>query len=63
MFFNAPLFFGFIGVDRFLLGDTSWGMFKLLLCGGLGYLTIIDWFTIKKMTREHNFQLFMQNAI
>ena len=53
---------GFLGVDRFMLGQTGLGVAKLLTCGGFGIWAIIDWFTIMGITKEINFQLFMQNA-
>ena len=49
------LFFGGLGVDRFLLGDTAMGLLKLFTCGGLGIWTIIDWFLIMNKTKECNF--------
>lgn len=45
---------GGLGIDRFMIGDTGLGIGKLLTCGGLGIWTIIDWFTIQKVTREKN---------
>lgn len=48
------LFLGSLGVDRFMLGDTGMGVLKLLTCGCCGILTIIDWFTVQKKTKEKN---------
>ncbi len=56
------LFLGGFGVDRFMLGQTGLGVAKLLTGGGCGIWAIIDWFLIMGMTKEHNYQLFMQNA-
>ena len=47
---------GQLGVDRFFIGDTGLGIGKLITCGGLGILTIIDWFLIMNATREKNFE-------
>lgn len=53
------IFLGGLGVDRFMLGDIGMGILKLLTGGCCGILTIIDWFTIQKKTRELNFNNFM----
>ncbi|MCL2562523.1 MAG: TM2 domain-containing protein [Oscillospiraceae bacterium] len=49
------IFLGPLGVDRFMLGDIGMGVLKLLTLGLCGVLTIIDWFTISKKTRDLNF--------
>jgi len=54
------IFLGCFGVDRFMLGDTGIGILKLLTGGVCGILTIIDWFSIQKMTREKNLERIMQ---
>lgn len=56
------LFLGTFGVDRFMLGQIGLGIAKILTCGGAGIWTIVDWFLIMNMTKEHNHKLFMQNA-
>lgn len=48
------IFLGPLGIDRFMLGDIGMGVLKLLTCGCCYILTIIDWFTISKKTREMN---------
>ena len=53
------LFLGVLGVDRFMLGDTGMGVLKLLTAGCCGILTIIDWFSITKKTKELNFNKLM----
>ena len=45
---------GQMGIDRFIIGDTGLGIGKLLTCGGFGIWTIVDWFMIKKATKEKN---------
>ena len=49
------IFLGSLGIDRFMLGDTGVGILKLLTCGLCGILTIIDWFTVSKKTKQVNF--------
>jgi len=53
---------GHFGVDRFLLDQTGIGVAKLLTCGGLGVWTIVDWFLIMGLTRDYNFNKFIQVA-
>ena len=64
--FNDPvillvvsLFFGSLGIDRFLLGQIGLGILKLITFGGLGLWTIIDWFIIMGKTKNHNFNKLM----
>jgi len=59
----VSLFIGSLGVDRFMLGQTGLGVAKLLTCGGMGIWTIIDWFMIMGLTKETNYQSFMQVAV
>ncbi len=53
------IFIGGLGIDRFMIGDTGMGILKLLTGGCCGVLTIIDWFTISKKTKELNFNNVM----
>ncbi len=48
------IFLGGLGIDRFMIGDTGLGVLKLLTGGLCGIMTIIDWFTISKKTKEVN---------
>ncbi len=57
------IFLGQLGVDRFMLGDTGMGVLKLLTGGVCGILTIVDWFTITKKTKEMNFNKIMQYLV
>ena len=51
---------GSLGIDRFMLGDTAMGVLKLLTGGLCGILTIVDWFTIGKKTKQDNYNKLMQ---
>ena len=53
------IFIGGLGIDRFMICDTGMGILKLLTGGCCGVLTIIDWFTISKKTKELNFNNVM----
>ena len=55
----VSLFLGGWGVDRFMIGDTGIGVLKLLTGGCCGILTLIDWFSIQKKTKELNFNKLM----
>ena len=55
----VSLFLGVLGIDRFMLGDTGMGVLKLLTGGCCGILTIIDWFSITKKTKDLNFNNVM----
>lgn len=54
-FLFLSIFVGIFGIDRFLLGDVGFGLIKLLTFGGFGVLTILDWFSVVKRTKEQNF--------
>lgn len=55
----VSILLGTLGIDRFMLGDTGMGILKLLTGGCCGILTIIDWFTVSKKTKELNFNNIM----
>ena len=62
MIIILSIFFGNMGVDRFLIGDIVLGILKLITCGGLFIWVIIDWFLIMDRTKEVNYETFMQYA-
>lgn len=51
------IFFGWFGVDRFILGDFVLGIIKLLTFGILGIFWIIDIFMISKRTKDLNYKI------
>ncbi len=55
----VSIFLGSLGVDRFMMGDTAMGVLKLLTLGVCGILTIIDWFSVSKKTKEMNYSALM----
>jgi TM2 domain-containing membrane protein YozV len=52
--FGWNIWLGWLGVDRFIVGDILAGVLKLLTLGGLGLWQIIDCFLIGNRTREVN---------
>ena len=60
MMIIVSVFAGSLGIDRFMLGDTGYGVLKLLTCVGCGILTIIDWFNIQDLTRNQNYAKLLQ---
>lgn len=57
----VSILLGGLGIDRFMLGDVGMGILKLLTGGVCGIMTIVDWCTIMKRTRELNFNNLMLN--
>jgi len=51
----VSLFAGYLGIDRFMVGDTGLGIAKLLTYGGCGIWQIVDWFMIQGRARGVNF--------
>lgn len=51
---------GYLGIDRFIIGDIGLGIGKLITCGGFGVWGIIDWFLIQDATRKKNFEKIQQ---
>ncbi len=47
---------GYLGIDRFMIGDTGLGVLKLITCGGFGIWAIVDWFLIMDLTRDKNME-------
>ena len=47
-------FFGYLGIDRFMLGEVGLGAAKLITCGGCGIWALIDNFTAPARTRKYN---------
>ncbi len=60
IFLLISAFVGTLGVDRFMLGDTGMGVFKLLTVGCCGILWVVDLCTITKKVKEANFQDVIQ---
>lgn len=53
------VFFGELGVDRFIIGDIGLGIGKLLTGGGCGVWWLIDLFLIMGATKKKNLEKFI----
>jgi TM2 domain-containing membrane protein YozV len=51
------LYLGYLGVDRFYLGQVVLGILKLITVGGLFIRYIVDWFLIMGATRRANVKI------
>jgi len=54
------LLVGYLGIDRFYVGDVGLGIIKLITCGGFGIWVIVDWFLIMGTTKTKNMELLHQ---
>ena len=50
------IWLGFLGIDRFIVGDVLLGVLKLITLGGLGIWQIVDCFLIGNRARTINLQ-------
>ena len=51
----VSFFFGYLGLDRFMVGSIGAGVVKLLTFGGFGLWWFIDLFLIGGAARKRNF--------
>nr|WP_314650578.1 TM2 domain-containing protein [uncultured Porphyromonas sp.] len=56
----VSIFGGYLGIDRFLLGNITMGVLKLITAGGCGIWTVVDWFQIQDKARQKNFDTLAQ---
>lgn len=60
--FGFNIWLGWLGIDRFVVGDVVAGILKLLTFGGFGIWQLVDCFLIGGRAREKNIQLARQMA-
>jgi TM2 domain-containing membrane protein YozV len=60
--YGFNIWLGFLGIDRFLVGDILAGVLKLITFGGFGIWVIVDYFLIGSRAREKNIQLAREMA-
>lgn len=58
MIFIISFLFGYWGIDRFIIGDITIGILKLITLGGFGIWYIIDLFIIINRTQYNNYRDF-----
>lgn len=54
---------GYLGVDRFMLGQIGLGILKLCTLGGVGIWWVIDWFLVGKKAKEANMRLLNNSLL
>ncbi len=54
--FGWNVWLGWLGIDRFIVGDVFLGLLKLLTLGGFGIWLIVDCFLIGNRTRAKNIE-------
>lgn len=60
LLFGFNMWLGWLGIDRFLVGDVIAGIFKLITLGGFGLWQLIDCFLIGSRARQKNIELARQ---
>lgn len=60
LLFGFNVWLGWLGVDRFLVGDIVAGILKLITLGGFGLWQLIDCFLIGSRARSKNIALARQ---
>lgn len=61
LMFTLLGFIGIAGIQRFVMGQTAWGVFYLLTCGLGGICTVVDLINNKKLTLEYNKEIAYQS--
>lgn len=60
--YGFNIWLGWLGIDRFLVGDIIAGVLKLITFGGMGVWVIVDYFLIGSRARQKNIELARQMA-
>jgi hypothetical protein len=60
--YGFNIWLGFLGIDRFLVGDIVAGILKLITLGGFGIWVVVDYFLIGGRARDRNIALAREMA-
>lgn len=60
LIFGVSIYFGWLGIDRFMIGDIKSGILKLLTLGMFCIWTFADWFIICRKVESLNFKSVME---
>ncbi|MGP1275681.1 MAG: TM2 domain-containing protein [Caulobacterales bacterium] len=60
LLYGFNIWLGFLGIDRFLVGDIIAGILKLITLGGFGLWQLIDCFLIGGRARQKNIEYARQ---
>lgn len=60
LLYGFNIWLGFLGIDRFLVGDIIAGILKLITFGGFGLWQLIDCFLIGGRARQKNIEYARQ---
>jgi hypothetical protein len=60
--YGFNIWLGFLGIDRFLVGDIVAGILKLIKLGGFGIWVVVDYFLIGGRARDRNIALAREMA-
>lgn len=55
----CAIFVGEFGVHRFLLGDTTGGIIRIVTCGGCGLLSLVEGIIYLMKTDEEFYQTYV----
>jgi len=55
----VAIFFGYLGIHRFMLGDTTGGIIRICTCGGCGALGWVEGIIYLMKTDEEFYQTYV----
>ena len=55
----ASVFAGFLGLDKYMMGETTLGLLKMITFGGFGVWLVVDWLLVMSDTRRKNLEIIV----